>query len=107
MKSFLTFTEDVNLKKINKSLDHPWKYARDMKSLENETQLKRDEILKLIKEKPINVFTFKGEEYVGLSDRKPEYEKDKKLGINPFESNYKGDEHRDKMNNGKPRFRQS
>ena len=99
------FMESID--SIMKSLDHPEYYARDMETLEQETGLSSEEIKNLSKDKPINFFTFKNEDYVGTKDRKEAYDQDKELGINPFEEDtYKGDEYRKKSLNGKPRFRQ-
>jgi hypothetical protein len=93
-----------NYEKVVKSLDHPDCYARKVKDIEEETGLTRDEILKVIKDKPVNLFSHKGIEYAGLKSRKKAYEADKKRGINPWEPNYKGDVYRAKILKHKPRF---
>lgn len=95
-------------KTLEKALDHPDFYARDLESIKRETGFSDEEIKNLTKDKSINIFSFGGTEYIGTDDRKKVYDKDKEIGINPFElDTYKGDKYREKVLNGMPRFRQN
>jgi len=93
-----------NYEKVAKSLDHPDYYARKIEDIERETGLTRDEILKVVEDKPVNLFLHKDIEYIGLKNRKKEYEIDKEREINPWEPNYKGDAYRAEILKHKPRF---
>lgn len=94
-----------NQTKLKGALDHPFYYARDINTLSKESGLSLDDLRDAAeKSEDINSFTHKDIEYMGLKSRKPVYDADARRGINPYEANYKGDEYRNKMLGGKPRF---
>lgn len=87
------------------SLRHPEYYARKVSSMERETGLSPELMLRIAERHPLmNIFSFQGEAYIGLKDREQAYEQDAERGINPFEASFKGEEYRRAVLNGMPRF---
>ena len=90
---------------VLEAVHHPELYARKVSVLEQDLGLTTSEILAVVSRNPsIGTFTNNGELFVGLKERKVEYDKDVTLGINPFEPNYRGDDYRASVLKGKSRF---
>jgi hypothetical protein len=96
---------ESHTKAVLELVRHPDFYARKVSVLEKALGLTTDEILQVASRTPsLGTFTYNGELFIGLTERKAAYEEDATRGINPFEPNYRGDEYRAAVLNGKSRF---
>ena len=90
---------------VFQAVRHPELYARKVSVLEQEIGLTTQQILAVASRHPtLGTFSYKDELFIGLTERKAAYDEDTARSINPFESNYKGDEYRASVLGGKPRF---
>lgn len=96
---------EMHDRQVLEAVRHPDLYARKVSALEQELGLTTSEIIAVAsRNECLGTFTHGGELFIGLTEREAAYDEDTSRGINPFESNYRGDDYRATLLGGKSRF---